>query len=210
MELLEGGPVRRVHRSNLRPYVEPVPKPRQPRHTASPVDRPTLRESVCLELETESMDPEFVLVEEIRYPVAEQVATLEPEDVDLITDKSEGHPESVMEREDVLEQETGDMPDVDSEAELGPSPHPTSECISSPPEETDARPVPAPRKRREDNVRVNAPIPSPRRSERTTAGTHKNPFNLPRSACNTVTPSPDVFSQVLAGVVLYTSQFREQ
>lgn len=213
VEPLEGGPCKRVHRSNLRPCVEPIPMPRQRRRAVSPVDKPTLRESVCLESETESMDPEFVLVEEVGYPVAEQVATLEPESLDLMPDELENRPrdmaETVLESEDALEQDISDVPDDEAEAEPGPCSHSTSESISSPAEETDVRPVPAPRKKK-DNVRVNTPIPSPRRSERTTAGTHKNPFNLPRSACNAVTFSPDVLSQVLAGMVLYTSQFSEQ
>lgn len=69
VEPLEGGPVKRVHRSNLRPCVGPVPLPRGCRRAASPVVQPTS----SLESGTEHVDPEFVLLEEVRYPAAEQV-----------------------------------------------------------------------------------------------------------------------------------------
>lgn len=188
VEPLEGGPVKRVHRSNLRPCVGPRPMPRRRHHTASPVDEPTW----SLESEMELMDPEFVLVEEVGNPVAEQVETLDPENLDLMTDESESHlAESVVEDEDILGWEIND-----------------AESINLPNEESEVRPVPAPRKRKEGNARVDTPIPPPRRSQRTTAGTNKNPFNLPRSACRAVSLSPDVLSQVLAGMVLYSSKLK--
>ncbi len=140
-----------------------------------PVDEPTL----SLEPETEFTDPEFVLVEEVRYPVAEQEATLEPENLDLMTDKSGTHlgnvAESVVEREDVLGREMRDTPDDDLEADLLPCPDPTSEGIGAPTDEPEVRLVPAPRKRKERNVRVDTPIPPPRRSRRTTAGKKQKP-----------------------------------
>ncbi|KAL1266287.1 hypothetical protein QQF64_001962 [Cirrhinus molitorella] len=67
------------------------------------------------------------------------------------------------------------------------------------------RPVPAPRKKKEESVKSAVPCPSERRTQRTSAGVHSNPNRLPKSACNAVSFSPDVLSQVLAGMVLYTT-----
>lgn len=160
------------------------------------MDEPT----VSLDSETVFVDPEFVLVERTRYPTAEQVATLEPEDLDLTTDESESDQNDVAESEDALQREMGDTPGGDLEAELQPCTHPALGSIG-----TDRRPVSAPKRRKEGNGSVDTHIPPARRSQRTTAGTHKNPFNLPRPACNAMSLSPDVLSQVLAGMVLYTS-----
>lgn len=146
----------------------------------------------------------------MRYPVAEHVVTQEP-DLDLNTAETESpvgdEAESTVESED----ECGEMSDVSDEnleAEPLPCAHPAPESISKPVEEPEAKPVPTPRQRKEGNVRDDTPIPHPRRSQRTTAGRNRNPFNLPRSACNAVSFSPDLLSQVLAGMVLYSSQLR--
>ncbi|MGL4897746.1 MAG: hypothetical protein ACRC31_04870, partial [Cetobacterium sp.] len=55
------------------------------------------------------------------------------------------------------------------------------------------------------------PVPTPRRTTRANAGMHSNPFNEPRSACNSVPISPEVFSQVLAslGSVFFREAVKE-
>lgn len=49
------------------------------------------------------------------------------------------------------------------------------------------------------------PVPAVRRSKRSTAGVHTNPFHAPRSACHAVSVSPDMVSQLLTsiGTVLF-------
>lgn len=51
------------------------------------------------------------------------------------------------------------------------------------------------------------PVPTPRKTHRPNAGVHSNPFNEPRSVCNSTSLSPEVFSQVLTS--LGTVFFRE-
>lgn len=67
------------------------------------------------------------------------------------------------------------------------------------------RPVPTPRRKREECVTPGVPYPAVRKTPRTTAGVHSNPNRLPKSTCNAVSFSPDVLSQVLAGMVLYST-----
>lgn len=164
-----------------------------------------------LESEMEFVEPEFILEERVRYPAGPCVATQEPEELDQMTVETESHPcgkaESMVEDEKGLEQEMSDMPDEDLGEEPLSCSHPVSE-ISTPAKRPEERPVPAPRKRKEGTAQGDTPIPIPRRSQRTAAGKNRNPFNLPMSACNTVAFSPDVLSQVLAGMVLYSSQLK--
>ena len=131
--------------------------------------------------------------------------------MDPMTVETESHPcgeaESMVENEKGLEQEMSDMPDEDLREEPLPCSHPVSE-ISTPEKRSEERPLPAPRKRKEGTARGDTPFPTPRRSQRPTAGKNRNPFNIPMSACNTMTFSPDVLSQVLAGMVLYSSQLK--
>lgn len=47
-------------------------------------------------------------------------------------------------------------------------------------------------------VKTRAPVPAVRRSKRVTAGTHSNPFHLPKSSCNAITVSTEMVSQVLS------------
>lgn len=65
-------------------------------------------------------------------------------------------------------------------------------------------PVPAPRKKKVKSTPLKIPCPEPRKTQRVTAGVHSNLNRLPKSACNSMTLSPDVLFQVLAGMVLYT------
>ncbi len=67
------------------------------------------------------------------------------------------------------------------------------------------RPVPTPRKKREKSVKSAVPCSAEHRTQRTIAGVHSNPNQLPKSACNAVSFSTDVLSQVLTRMVLYTT-----
>uniref|UniRef100_A0A672FZX6 Gypsy retrotransposon integrase-like protein 1 n=1 Tax=Salarias fasciatus TaxID=181472 RepID=A0A672FZX6_SALFA len=133
--------------------------------------------AVGLESESESAvaDPEFIVVKEVGHPQAEQTWVEGPENLDLMTRDSG----------DCLDEVTG--------------------YGAAPTEELSVRPVPTLQRPGEGKRRVDVPNFPPRRSQRETAGKHKNPFNLPRSVCNTVSFSSDVFSQILAGVALYAS-----
>lgn len=53
--------------------------------------------------------------------------------------------------------------------------------------------------------RADAPTLAITKSKQATAGAHPNPFHLPKSACNAVTVSTDMVSQVLTslGAVLF-------
>ncbi|KAK9521367.1 hypothetical protein VZT92_021180 [Zoarces viviparus] len=201
VETLEGGPVKRVHRSNLRPYVGPIPAPRRRHQAVAPVDELTLSP----ESETEFSDPEFILVEEVYYPATKGVATQERENLDL-TEGLESHLDNVADGEDLLGLEGCGSPDDDLEEKSVPCPQPMSERPSSHVEDLEVRPVPTPRKRKEGNA--DLPIPPLRSSRRKTAGIHQNPFNLPSSSCNAMSFSPDVLSQLLAGMVFYTSKLQ--
>ena len=111
--------------------------------------------------------------------------------------------------EDPLGQEMNYVPDGNPLVESPPNMHPMPKSLCLPIEEPEVQPVPVPRKRREGSFRVDTPIPPPRKSQRTTEGINRNPFNLPRSASNAVTFSPDVLSQVLAGMVLHIANLKE-
>lgn len=173
VEPLEGGPVKRVHRSNLRPCVEPVPTLKQRPQAAAPVEKP----KVFQESETEVVEPEFVLYEEVRYPQAEGAESME---LDLEEEEHEGAGSmGVSEETEHLGVTTvGDPYSVlDStcfpDAKLGPQLAP-------------------PTKRGGREVHVDTPVPTPRRSQRATAGRNENPFNLPRSACRAMAVGPNL------------------
>lgn len=68
------------------------------------------------------------------------------------------------------------------------------------------RPVPVPRSNLAAPVEPRVPALAPHRSQRQTAGKHSNPYSLPKSVCNTMSFSQDILSQVLAGMVMYTSE----
>lgn len=174
VEPIEGGQIKRVHRSNLRPCVDkgPVPAPR--------IRKPPAKEipTSVLEKEVPSLDVECVLVEEVPCP---------REVLDSTGDQ----------REEV-DEPSNDVREAES---FGSE----SEDIDLPVEVPVLKPVPIPRRKRESSTPLSAPCPEPRRTQRSTAGVHTNPNRLPKSACNSLTLSPDVFSQVLAGMVIYTS-----
>lgn len=58
---------------------------------------------------------------------------------------------------------------------------------------------------RSRDIRITAPVPTPCRALRGNAGAHSNPQHILRSACNTISLSPDVLSQLLTsmGVVFF-------
>lgn len=69
VEPVEGGPVKRVHRANLRPCIGPIPAPRKKKNNESPVvvSPRTEEKTGCSD-----PDPEYVLFGETSYPSAEQ------------------------------------------------------------------------------------------------------------------------------------------
>lgn len=103
--------------------------------------------------------------------------------------------------------ERRDPPDHNVEETSGSCPEPMSEKPSPHAEDVVVKPVPTPGK--DGNGEVDILTPPLRRSQRRTAGSHQNPFNLPRSSCNTLSFSPDALSELLAGMVLYTSKLQE-
>lgn len=65
-------------------------------------------------------------------------------------------------------------------------------------------PVAAQRTSLSTPVERRSPPPIAQRSQRPTASQHSNLYNLPKSVCSAVSFIPDVLSQVLAGMVMYT------
>lgn len=186
---VNGGPIKRVHRSNLRQYVGPVPAPRKMRPAAPVCDPETDLDS---EIESIESEPGFLLFEQVQEPVGPMLEDLESQ----LEDESRsdvGSELSPDEQGDILGEEMPPPPDT---VEKSPG-------LSG--EDPIERPTPVPR-RRVGRSDTNTPTPTPRRSVRTCAGKNRNPFNLPVSACNAVSFTPDVLSQVLAGMVLYTSR----
>lgn len=191
VEPIEGGQIKRVHRSNLRPCVNkgPVPAPR--------IRKPPVKEKSTLVLEKEmpSLDVECVLVEEVQCASKAPALYADLERQEPPAVESENITGDEREETDVASDEVLEVESVGSE----------SDDIDLPVEVPVLKPVPAPRSKRGSSTQLNVPCPEPRRTQRSTAGVHTNPNRLPKSACNSLTLSPDVFSQVLAGMVLYTS-----
>lgn len=176
VEPVEGGPTKRIHRSELRPCVPPAPKPRTRKEWQS-----------CLqpgfENEPRVQDPEFV-VEDI-YPLPRFSQPQECADI-------EGSASVVSENPDESHSRRSEWVDFLVE---------NNESLAM-------NRVPEPELRQSDSVDANAspaPIPAIRKSKRTTAGSHSNPFHLPKSACNAITVSTDMIAQVLTslGTALY-------
>lgn len=201
---LGGGLVKRVHRSNLRPCVSPSPVPR-PRCSAAPSrDDPI----PILEPEEQFHDPQCVLVEEVRDPREGQMLMPMPGKFSQVLPEPERGFGFDVERPTQSEAVSGsDSSDASLVIQrLGPaSSLPELVCVDLPAEEVGSRPVPIPRKRVGKSSTADVPSPAPRRTLRETAGVYSNPHNLPKPACKAVSFSPDVLSQVLAGMVFYTS-----
>lgn len=117
-------------------------------------------------------DPENVVLEETTYPSLDQ---RQEEEIDEISGRDNEVPEPV----------SVDVPAV-----------PPVILPESQPELTG----PVTRSRSALDVKVLAPVPAPRRSQRANAGVHSNPHRLPTSACNAITLSPDALSQLLSSM----------
>lgn len=184
-----GGVQKRVHRSDIRPcpVLPPLPAPRS---KVRPVT-----EVVSPQIEQPSNPPvvECVVVEQT-WPLENMqsmplVGPPSPQAEVLVEPELECV-EGALSGEDVVE---GDY--VEDAIPVNP----VHDALVK-------RPVPAPRGSSASPDKEQAPVPVPRRSRRDTAGKNSNPHNLPRSVCNAVSFSPDILSQVLAGMVMYTSE----
>ncbi|KAM9481251.1 uncharacterized protein Hap1MRO34_008996 isoform 1-T4 [Clarias gariepinus] len=171
VEPVEGGPTKRVHRANLRPCAGPVPTPRKSRSNVPITMTTPATESV---VELPDLDPEYVVLEE---------ATC------LDLDQIEGR-----ERDEVPDEnsEVSEFVDLRVPEAIAPS---VTEMVSQP-----ELHVPAKHRRSDRKDKVTAPIPAPRRSQRVNAGVHSNPHHIPKSACNAITLSPEVLSQLLTSM----------
>lgn len=191
VEPLEGGPSKRVHRSELRPCAKPVPKPR----TKTRLQSSMQPQPVVMDM-PESSGPDFVVVEEVLPPQSVQTANL--------PQVAEGVGLSVTSTDQIDSEEPdehcADMRNCDAEAE----------CVNSDvhPDVSDTD-LPMTRNRNRHALtytadgtgnKASAPKPAIRKSKRATAGSHSNPFHLPKSACNAVSVSTDMVSQVLTSL----------
>lgn len=204
VEPVEGGTLKRVHRSNLRPCNGPAPVTVPKRRQTSVEEVPTPDP----ESEMTSLEAECVLVEEVPcfkeklavVPTSEHQEQPVPGDRDSFKDQMEESDRrgycSKPECNETLDDTLG-VPPVFLE--------PETEIVHLPAENPVIKPVPTPRKRKEEGVKPEVPCPAVRKTQRTNAGVHSNPNHLPKSTCNAVSFSPDVLSQVLAGMVLYTT-----
>ncbi|XP_024117618.1 uncharacterized protein LOC112139155 [Oryzias melastigma] len=171
VEPVEGGPTKRVHRSELRPCVPPTPKPRTKKKGESNVQP-------GVENEPRTQEPEF-LVEDI-YPIPHLSQPQEATDADGL---------GFVDSENLDESHPRRSKGVDS----------LVENIES----TDINWVAEPELRQGVSMEANAdtaPIPAIRKSKRTTAGSHSNPFHLPKSACNAITVTTDMVAQVITSL----------
>lgn len=180
VEPVEGGPVKRVHRVNLRPCVGPVPAPRRRRvgtPTEAPVHAPSESDSLCA-------DPEYVVLEEVSCPRLGQGEHSERDEI------SDG-----QDRADTESRDCPEPVNVESfeNEPVGETPLPLAQSSSSRDEE------------------VTVPVPAPRRTKKANAGAHSNPHHVPRSACNAISLSPDVLSQLLTsmGAVFFREAVKE-
>lgn len=190
-----GGPARRVHRSDIRPCPGPVPMPR--RKIKSVEEVPTSIKGMP------SLDAECVVVENTRLHESGSANPVREESVQsqLDLDPDSGAMDEMEEAQERSKDRVINEVSAIEELSL-----PNPERTGSPIETVSARPVPVPRKPKTESTHVDAPCPSPRRTQRSTAGVHSNPNKLPKSVCNAVSLSPDILSKVLAGILLYTSE----
>lgn len=170
VEPLEGGPCRRFHRVDLRPYVNPVV---EPAGTEGSLEAPAAQ-FPPEKGRVETVDPECVILEEVTWPRLE-----ETRNVDI--SRSAEEPLAV---ESDLVQDGGERHASQSEQSME---HVPSSVMNK-------------------NL-SKRPVSTPRKTSRANAGMHSNLFHEPRSVCNSVSLSPEVFSQVLTS--LGTVFFRE-
>ncbi|XP_056609057.1 uncharacterized protein LOC130426352 [Triplophysa dalaica] len=178
VEPLEGGPSKRVHRSELRSGAVPTPRPRG-RGRSQPDTQLVSREG-C-----EIFEPDFVVVEEVVQPydkvvVDTAVASEATGTSELDSEGSEeNHFSEGVHRDTVTFDDMGLPADVADELSQSQELEASEMC---------------------DPVSRKVPVPALRRSRRTTAGAHTNPFHAPRSACHAVSVSTDMVSQMLASI----------
>lgn len=175
VEPLEGGPIKRLHRADLRPCVIYTPEPEvMENHPPTPQPK---RVSKPEPVEVHS-DPDLVVLEEVTYPSLQEVKQIgSPAEDEALMDQSSLVLASTEQKDYVPEQIAPD----------------TSRALEV-----------------EEPV-LRRPVPTPRRTKRANAGLHSNPFNEPRSVCNAVSLSPEVFSQVLTslGSVFFREAVKE-
>ncbi|RXN06967.1 Retrovirus-related Pol poly from transposon [Labeo rohita] len=179
VEPLEGGPSKRVHRSELRPGAVPTPRPRSKDKSQPDTQNVTM-------VGNDTSEPDFVVVEEVVQPSVKgatntQVDLGAPGTLGLEGDSSEGNP--VPGSSDTTNYAESDGEALNAEV-AGESDHSkkfeTGEML--------------------DRIQREVPVPVVRRSKRATAGVHTNPFHAPRSACHAVSVSTDMVSQVLTSI----------
>ncbi|XP_073669631.1 uncharacterized protein [Paramisgurnus dabryanus] len=176
VEPLEGGPIKRVHRADLRPCVIYTPEPGV--MESHPPSTPQPKEGSESELVEVQSDPDFVVLEEVTYPSLQETTQIENfTDDGALVDQSNLVSASTEQKDSVSERFA---------------------AIANRAPEVE-KPV------------LERPVPMPRRSKRANAGLHSNLFNEPRSACNAVSLSPEVFSQVLTslGSVFFREAVKE-
>lgn len=152
VEPVEGGPTKRVHRTELRPCDLPVSRQNTEQVFDSDGDMPVIQGEP---MSDDCQEPDFVLLEEVANP-----HTSDEYNASVETDVNENAVAS--------EVEDHDCSPITDEVECEPT-----EAGIEGPNASDLRP----------------PL---KRSSRTTAGVHSNPFHLPRSACNVVTMSKEM------------------
>lgn len=181
LEPVEGGPTRRVHRSNLRPCMRQW-------HLPTPDTTLSVDEHVGpQEDQTDSVESEFVVLEETRPLAIGQGGSQEPTQGTGNENCTEqpGQPMPVTRR---LDYEGSDAPAQELEIEDAEPclPSFTDRCgpeIETQPEGS----APVQRATTEAGLLTN-PL---RKSNRSTAGTHSNPYHLPRPMCKAVTLDPN-------------------
>ncbi len=154
VEPLEGGPSKRVHRSELRPGAVPIPRPRSKDKSQPDTQHVTMDGN-------DTSEPDFVVVEEVVQPTVRRATDTSP---DSEAPESDGEVRSAETEDETVQSqefETGEM---------------------------------------SDRIQREVPVPAVRRSNCATAGIHTNPFHAPRSACNAVSISTDMVSQVLTSI----------
>lgn len=171
VEPVEGGPVKRVHRANLRPCVSPIPTPRKTKHR---VPTETNLSAAGDATEDPDSDPEYVMLEETTFTnlssrgprERDEVPGQIQQDSDHGCSSEAGHAEILVTKNTTVSEST----------------------------------APVPHSRPTGDDKVTVPIPTPRRSRRVNAGVHSNPHHVPKSVCNAISLTPDVLSQLLTNM----------
>lgn len=144
----------------------------------------------------ESPEPDFVVVEEVLPPGPLQIPNPPPAAEWVALPDTAPADESDSDKPD---EDYTDMTDCDTETEcVNGEGHPDVRESDLPITETKYRhllPVSP-----ETGSKDYAPMPAVRKSKRVTAGSHSNPFHLPKSACHAISVSTDMVSQVLTSV----------